>query len=337
MRLRLAAILLIAIPAAAQIQMQDSHTTAGLRGIFNVDGKIAWASGTNGTILRTTDGGTTWTKCAIADTDKLDFRGILAWDSKEALVMSSGPGEASRIFRTRDGCATWTELARSHTKEGFWDAIAFPKFGPGILVGDPINGHFETQWISRDRSRLAPENVCVAEEGEGAFAASNTSAIAFATGDALIGTGGKSGARVLQWSAPCLDNCPAKCEGVSVPISFGDSSGIFSLAQRDATHIVAVGGDYKKPNDSTGTAAFSSDGGHTWTAAKTPPHGYRSAVAWDKQSQLWIAVGTNGSDISRDDGLTWQPLENGNWNAISPPFVVGPNGRIGKLEVPPSR
>lgn len=46
---------------------------------------------------------------------------------------------------------------------------------------------------------------------------------------------------------------------------------------------------------------------------------------------LWITVGTNGSDISRDDGRSWQPLDNGNWNALSLPFVVGPHGRIGKL------
>ena len=38
-----------------------------------------------------------------------------------------------------------------------------------------------------------------------------------------------------------------------------------------------------------------------------------------------------GSDISRDDGRTWQSLDDGNWNALSLPFVVGPNGRIGRL------
>jgi hypothetical protein len=59
---------------------------------------------------------------------------------------------------------------------------------------------------------------------------------------------------------------------------------------------------------------------------------YRSAVHWyDATTKAWITVGTNGSDISRDDGKTWQPLDNGNWNALSLPFVVGPNGRIARL------
>ena len=96
-------------------------------------------------------------------------------------------------------------------------------------------------------------------------------------------------------------------------------------------HLVAVGGDYEKPNESKGTAAYSTDGGKTWTAATVPPHGYRSAVAWDKADRAWIAVGTNGSDYSRDDGKTWHPLDNGEWNALSLPYVVGPKGRIAKL------
>jgi len=46
-------------------QMQDSGTTAGLRGIYSVDGTVAWASGTEGTVLKTTDGGGQWRRCAV--------------------------------------------------------------------------------------------------------------------------------------------------------------------------------------------------------------------------------------------------------------------------------
>ena len=74
------------------------------------------------------------------------------------------------------------------------------------------------------------------------------------------------------------------------------------------------------------------DGGKTWAAAAKPPHGFRSAVAWDADARAWIAAGTNGSDISYDDGKTWVPLDNGNWNALSLPWVVGPDGRIAKLD-----
>jgi len=66
-------------------------------------------------------------------------------------------------------------------------------------------------------------------------------------------------------------------------------------------------------------------GGVAWAAAKT-----------------WITVGPNGTDISTDDGRNWRALHpdpalheapdaDRDWNALSLPFVVGPHGRIGKL------
>jgi photosystem II stability/assembly factor-like uncharacterized protein len=87
-------------------QMQNSGTTAGLRGIHSVDGTVAWASGTGGTVLRTTDGGAHWEPCTVPDaaTDgaTLDFRGVHAWDAQTAIVMASGPGEKSRLYKTKD-------------------------------------------------------------------------------------------------------------------------------------------------------------------------------------------------------------------------------------------
>lgn len=117
----------------------------------------------------------------------------------------------------------------------------------------------------------------------------------------------------------------------------GDGAGIFSLGYHEGDvpgygyTLLAVGGDYTKPNESAGTAAWTADGGMHWTASAKPPHGYRSAVAWDAAAKAWIAAGTNGTDISMDDGKTWYPLDNGNWNALSLPWIVGPKGRIAKL------
>jgi hypothetical protein len=100
----------------------------------------------------------------------------------------------------------------------------------------------------------------------------------------------------------------------------------------DNSRFIAVGGDYTKPNGTAGTAAWSADGGVNWTAAAAPPHGYRSAVEWSEALNVWITAGANGSDVSRDNGKTWQPLDDGNWNALSLPFAVGPNGRIARLD-----
>jgi hypothetical protein len=60
--------------ARAQWEIENSNTTADLRGIDNVGGGVVWASGTNGTALRTEDGGYLWQTCAIPPgADHLDF------------------------------------------------------------------------------------------------------------------------------------------------------------------------------------------------------------------------------------------------------------------------
>ena len=148
------ALALLLTPALTQAQwdIQDSHTTASLRGIANVGGGVAWASGTEGTVLRTEDGGYLWQGCAIPPgAEKLDFRGIQAFDENTAIVMSSGKGDLSRLYKTTDGCRTWKLLFTNPDKEGFWDAIehlapSHDAIGNpldhshawGFLLGDPV-------------------------------------------------------------------------------------------------------------------------------------------------------------------------------------------------------
>lgn len=342
-RLVLAAFLLMTLSNAfGQWQIQTSHSTANLRGIHSVNGSIAWASGADGTILVTENGGSDWRRCATPpDGGKLDFRGVWAWDAQTATVMSSGPGDQSRLYKTTDGCSHWTEEIKNTDKDGFWDAMVFQSRpsatadqDSGVLLGDPIQGRFYIQVIASGSIWVIDRKACAAREGEAAFAASNTSVFVFGSRRYIIVTGGKAGARALLSPLLEYNNSTKHCLAVSLPLASGtDSSGALSVAFRDVKHGVVVGGDYKKPSDSSGTAAFTADGGRHWTAASKPPHGYRSAVAWDAEAKLWITVGSNGSDISGDDGKTWQSVDDGNWNALSLPYVVGPNGRIGKLQL----
>lgn len=321
--------------ARAQWEIQQSSTTASLRGIHAVSVEIAWASGTHGTILRTLDGGAHWVPCAMPpDAGKLDFRGIWAWDALTAFVMSSGPGEQSRLYTTSDGCAHWTLNITNSEKEGFWDALVFQSKN-GLLLGDPVHGRFETHAITFGNAAFTDTASCPADVGEAAFAASNSSVVVFGNGRYLMVTGGKAGPLALLSPLLAFKNAAKPCLPVTLPLAHGsEAAGAFSVFFSDEKHGVVVGGDYKKPADSTGTAAWTKDGGYHWTAAKTPPHGYRSSVAWDPATKCWIAAGTNGSDLSCDSGKTWRSLDDGNWNALSLPFVVGPNGRIAKMTEP---
>ncbi len=317
--------------------MQDSGTTAGLRGIDSVDGTVAWASGTEGTVLRTIDGGAHWTKCAVPGAAKdgatLDFRGVQAWDATAAIVMASGRGDKSRLYKTTDGCKAWGLLYANPDKDGFWDALSVADQTSLIILGDPVDGRFsvfDTQDGGKSWSKQKDEGLNSISK-EGAFAASNSSMLVnWTDGPSAFGTGSPFGARLFYQCDTCKSGAQWTASTVA-DFPKGQAAGIFSLNFRDWRHWIAVGGDYTKPNESSGTAARSSDGGRHWTASTIPPHGYRSTVQWSEPLKAWITAGTNGSDISRDDGRTWQPLDNGNWNALSLPFVVGPKGRIARL------
>lgn len=362
--MRLACLLLFAIPVIASAQtpsiwqLEPSETTADLRGIHAVGGGVAWASGTGGTVLRSQDSGFEWQQCATpSGAEKLDFRAIWAWDDQTAIVMSSGPGAQSRLYKTNDGCAHWTLLYTNPDKDGFWDAMVFRTRAFGAILGDPVDGRFVVM-ETNDGGRTWTQDHAAGLEaapGVGAFAASNSALLLNGPGDQqeIFGT---SGAHIYQreygyqpvqqppWSEAVRIQGP--WTSVSLPIaSQGKAAGVFSLGYQafpgasPGYTLLAIGGDYSKPNERQGTAAWTSDGGRHWTASTTLPNGYRSTVAYDPILKAWITAGPNGSDISRDDGRTWKPLEHapadapkgGEWNALSLPWAVGPHGRIGKL------
>ena len=74
--------------AAPRWTMQTSGVTVRLRGVSAVNERVAWASGANSTVLRTTDGGTTWQKL-IVTSDALDFRDIDAVNAETATVLTA--------------------------------------------------------------------------------------------------------------------------------------------------------------------------------------------------------------------------------------------------------
>ena len=368
--------------AHGQWTLQEAHTTADLRGIHSLGNGVAWASGTGGTVLRTTNDGKDWHRCATpVDAEKLDFRGIQAFDENTAIVMSSGAGDQSRLYKTTDGCQSWKLLLTNPDKEGFWDAISINAPSQDalgkpldhshawgyLLGGDPVNGIF-TLFSTNDGgdtwSRIIASNrgpkgegckidAFAARHDEAIFAASNGSLISF-SGSYLIFVTGGSFSRMGYTDIFSLDGalCHLSAHLRTLPLAHGNaSSGAFAVAAYPRLpsganfpdKVMIVGGDYKLPNATSHNAVFGTRAGtfmQTFREPITPPHGYRSAVAYDELTKTWITVGPNGTDISTDDGRNWRsvtptpqeaPDADKDWNALSLPFVVGPKGRLGKL------
>jgi hypothetical protein len=69
----------------------------------------------------------------------------------------------------------------------------------------------------------------------------------------------------------------------------------------------------------------------TWTVG-SGLNGYRSGVVFVDRKTL-VAVGTNGSDISRDGGRTWSSIGKESLNAVAADkrmtvWAVGPSGLV---------
>ena len=314
--------------------LQTSGVTARLRGVSAASANVVWASGTDGTVIRTADGGKTWTRLTVPDAEKLDFRDIDAVDDRTAYVLSIGPGDASRIYKTSDAGATWSLQFRNDDPKAFFDAMAFRDGRRGFAFSDSIDGTFVivqtddggTRW-----TRIPGEQLPPALAGEGAYAASGTNVVV--RGDRVwIAT---TASRVLR----SLDG-GRSWTVTKAPLATGPSAGIFSIAMADESNGIVVGGDYKQEAAAADNAAVTPDGGQTWTLV-SGLSGYRSAVAFvPGQSRMILAVGPSGSDVSRDGGRSWSAVPGPGFHAVSfapggrVAWAVGEKGSIGRIAFP---
>jgi len=326
-------LLAAAFAAAPSWTAQTSGVTARLRGVSAVNDRLVWASGANGTIIRTTDGGATWQKLSVPDADKLDFRDIDAVSEGTAYALSIGPGAASRIYKTIDAGATWTLQFTNADEKAFFDAMAFWDPERGIAFSDSVDGQFvilSTVDGGRTWSRVPAKALPPALAGEGAFAASGTNVAVAGTSDVWIGT---TAGRVLHSS-----DAGRTWSIATTGIATGEATGIFSISFRDARHGIVVGGNYQKESEAVNNAAVTSDAGRTWTLVKGLS-GFRSVVAYLPRtpSPSLIAVGPSGADYSADDGRTWTPVPGDGFHAFSAApgggagWGVGEGGRIARL------
>jgi len=344
-------LLLVTSSVSAQWIKQDVETKASLRGLSVVNEKVIWASGTDGTVIRTIDAGKTWKVMTVPGAEKLDFRDIEAFDAKTAYILSIGNGESSRIYKTVDGGKTWKLQFKNTNEKAFFDAIACWDSRNCIAMSDPVDGKFlliQTKnggtWSTMDSAKMP-----AAKDGEAAFAASGTCLITQGKNNAFLVTGG-SAARVFR------TNDRGKSWQVSdTPMIKGTpGSGIFSIAMRDAKNGVIVGGNYEKPSEVSMNFAFTVDIDllpkthdlipkidraryrESWGEAKNWMSGYRSAVAYVNGNTI-IAVGPSGTDIASEDGVVLNKIGAENLNSVASKgsravWAVGPDGTVLKLK-----
>lgn len=341
----LVSIFVVVIPSIVGAQSTSSWatpmiarpTTASLRSICAVSSKCAWAGGSEGTVIRTIDGGSEWEKVGPLQWPKLEFRSVWAFGPHEAVIASAG--SPAIILRTEDGGQSWQEVYREDAPEAFFDGLRFWDQRNGIAFSDPVNG----QWLivrtldgGLTWQRVDPQKIPHAETGEAAFAASNSGlALATAPGSqtrlAWIGLGGgtEGPSRLLQTS----DGGSTWTVQQVTEISRNASSGIFGVAFLPPKTLVVVGGDYRQETRGENHIALSTNNGLSWRLPSGPlPAGFRSGITSLPETGF-VCVGPSGVEHSRD-GHAWEPLAGPGFHAVTHDpegnlWCVGSEGRIG--------
>lgn len=285
----------------AQLELIPIATTiqASFRGLSVADDNVAWVSGSNGTVGITVDGGTTWRFISVPEHGTSDFRSIYAFDEKKAVIANAG--SPAHILVTNDGGNSWQVVYTNSHEAAFIDGVDFWDQNNGLIYGDPINGKMlvigtpdgGTTWKELPGPALA--------EGEASFAASGTGIRCYAKDKVMISTGG---VKSRLWNGQPNHGV---WSAIDVPVVQGQpATGIYSFAIRSKL-LIAVGGDYTKPEASEKQSLRSTNFGESWTESSTPTRGYRECVEWIDNNRM-LAVGPTGIDVSNDGGKNWRPL-----------------------------
>ena len=313
-------------------------SAARLRGLSAVSATTAWASGSLGTVLRTTNRGATWQQVGPPGTQNLQFRDIEAFDADHAVIMSISTTDPPtptdfRFYVTADGGQTWQLTFVNQEAGAFYDCMTFFDDRRGLALSDPPDKQHFRVIATADGGyswHLTGLQMPQALPGEAAFAASGECLTTDHGHRAWFGTGGSTQARVFR-----SDDRGVSWTVAPTPIRSGPTAGIFALAFRGQQHGLAVGGDFLAETASPDNFARTTDGGTSWSLLPAAPAEYRSGATW-VNGHTAIAVGPSGSDVSTNMGTTWQRFDDGSLDTVdcanpNACWASGANGRVAYL------
>lgn len=191
------------------------------------------------------------------------------------------------------------------TKTAFYDALHFVNDKLAYTFSDAAQDRLLKLAVYKNGQWKMFKNNLELNDGEAAFAASNTN-ITSSKKHLWIATGGKA-SRIIR-----MDLKTEKLEIFKTPIIQGESSqGMYSIDFYDDQFGVAVGGDYTKQDANINNIATTNDGGETWQIQASGQNaGYTTCVKIKPGSKgkEMIAVGDQHISYSSDFGKTWKKI-----------------------------
>ena len=198
----------------------------------------------------------------------------------------------------------------------FYDSMKFFDEQNGIAMGDPTDDCLSII-ITRDGGdtwhKVSCNSLPKIEDGEAAFAASNTN-IAVVGNNAWIATGGMK-SRVFHTADKGLT-----WNVYTTPIIQGKSTtGIYSIDFHNESQGIICGGDYTDKFGKSANKALTFDGGKTWeVVSEGNSPNYVSCVQYvpNTNGKEVFAVSTNGIFYSKNSGRNWDKVSDEGFYAI---------------------
>jgi len=272
-----------------------------LRGVCLANWRIGWSVGLRGTVLRTNDGGATWTRqasCTSADLYAVSFA-----DTSHGSAVGSGP----TIIHTADGGRTWSEQHAGDFSIGL-SGVSMTDSSTGTAVGfrvitRTIDGG--ATWVRQTSpAGLSPHCVFFLDRTRGWIVGDNLNA-----GPTIIGTTDAG----ETWTGLRPSSVQENFRGVCFT---------------DASRGTVVG-------DST--VLRTTDGGITWTKRTAGFFGIALCGVSFPESWRGVIVGSAGTILrTRDSGATWTMIASNTFDNLygvslkggSTGIAVGDYGRI---------
>lgn len=241
----------------------------------------------------------------IIPVDNLEFRSIAQNSTSVFILNVANPALLYKI--NKKDLAVNLVYQEKHEKV-FYDSMKFWNDKEGIAMGDPIENCLSVI-ITRDGGNTWRKVNCnvlpKVDEGEAAFAASNTNVV-IKDNNTWIVSGGKKANVIFS---------PDKgktWQKYSTPIMHGETmTGIFTADFYDAKNGFVAGGNYEKLDQNYGNKARTNDGGKTWElVAENSGFGYGSCVQYvpNSKGKALVSIGASGIYYSNDSGDSWKQL-----------------------------
>lgn len=231
-----------------------------------------------------------------------EFRSIAATKKAIFILAVGNPAVLIKIDKKTLG---ETIVYKEENEKVFYDSMQFIDEENGFAMGDPIENCLSFIKATNGGAtweKISCENLPKVDDGEAAFATSNTNLILKGTSIFMVSGGKKARVFVstdfgISWKV------------YETPIVQGEEmTGIFTADFYDEKTGIIAGGNYKKQNQNWSNKAITTNGGKTWELiAENEAFGYASCVQFAPESKgkKLISVGGTGLFYSADFGKSW--------------------------------